>query len=313
MIAFCIVIGVSFLSNYILQNYLARLAIDVVSELELSIVEKVRNTEFSLLNRLGNEKIYAALGDIRLLKDFPQILVYAINYLICILCAIVYLCWVSWKGALLITVVLLILALFYWKKVKSDFKNVNIIKQYQNIYFSFLNDLLSGFKQIKIDKKRNSNLYFKYILANREKVRIINYNLGKKNVTGQLFASYSFYVILGLIVFIVPMISKIEIQMVTVFVTTLIFILPQISGLVNFMPYYTLVRIADERMKEIDKILKSYERKGEESYVIIDKFESIKFENVEFIYGSENIDKFSLCIKDFQIRKGEVLFIVYNM
>ena len=50
-------------------------------------------------------------------------------------------------------------------------KDFNIVRDMQNSYFRYINDLILGFKEIKMNSQRNDSLYQEYINKNRVKTK----------------------------------------------------------------------------------------------------------------------------------------------
>ena len=65
-LTYIVMIAVSFIVSLLFQNYMVGMTNDVLYELELSIIQKVKNASYETFEKLGSEKLYAAISDARI-------------------------------------------------------------------------------------------------------------------------------------------------------------------------------------------------------------------------------------------------------
>ena len=302
---------VSFVVTALFQNYMIRTTNEVMFEMEMSIIQKVRRASFRAFETLGSERVYTAINDTRILAGVPQALVSMINSSFTIICSLIYLSWISIFGCLTILVIMTVLLLFYMYRDKSIRKDLNEVRDLQDTYYVSLRELLSGFKQIKISSKRNANLFNRFILENKKKSKNLTIKTSGKYVTNELMGTYSWYLVLGVVIFILPLSFKLNTVQVGAFITTILFMMSAVSQLVMFFPFNSGVQIALNRMDQAEKQLAVGQEPGIQEGADIDviKFNKIRLENVVCKYGDSDKTLFMLDVADLEIRKGEIVFI----
>jgi len=308
-LAFVALITLSFACSSFFQNYMVNITNGILYSLELSIVEKIRRAKYESFEKLGAEKIYAAIGDTRILSRVPEAAVNLINSTITIFCALAYLMWVSPIGGISVLVLMGILMLIYLYRNNMIERDLNKVRDLQDDYYSSLREMLDGFKEIKMSEQRNNNLYEKHIKRNRNQSESLSNRTSKKYVTNELLGTYSWYVVLGVIMFVLPMIAKLDAVQTTVFITTVLFMISPIAQLIMFFPFYTGVKIAMERIDKIEHALEELpplQRNSADAAA----FTSLRFENITYKYTNENGEvTFSLEPLNVSIHNGEIIFI----
>jgi cyclic peptide transporter len=196
---------------------------------------------------------------------------------------------------------------------RSIEKDLNKLRDLQNDYHRYLRDLLHGFKEIKMSITRNDNMYHKYLKKHLE----TSYNLGVRtsvrHLNNELTGSYSWYLVLGLILFVLPRLFNLSMAETTTFVVTVLYLMGPIAALIGIVPFYTRVKIALERIhgleKDLDVHVKNAGDHGDRTDINKD-FTSITFSDVVYeYYDNEKKDRFTLGPINAEIREGEVVFI----
>ncbi|MGB3182834.1 MAG: cyclic peptide export ABC transporter [Cyclobacteriaceae bacterium] len=311
---FLILAFISLIFNKQFQNFMIRLTNDLSYDIGLSVINKLRFASYSDYEDLGKEKVYTALEDAQQISTVPRTFIESFQSLITVLCCFLYLLWVSPIGAgVLIMVTLLIIAFFIYrnKKIEADF---NQVRDLQNNYFTYVNDLLLGFREIKMGTVRNDNLYNKFIDKNRSKTRDLVTKNQIKYVNNNLVGSYSLYLIIGMILFILPVLYDIEQAQLSTFIVTVLYAMGSIAMLINLLPVYTRVKIAVERLNKFEEILQSILTGKIKHGIPIreaeEQFESLRLEEVTYQYYDDyGRPGFKLGPISLEIKNGEILFI----
>jgi cyclic peptide transporter len=309
-LVFLAVVIVSYLATAFFQNYMVELTNSILFDIELSIVQKVRNSTFESYEKLGSGHIFAAISDARILSRVPEIFVALSNAAVTLLCTVGYLFWVLPLGGVTLFALMAVLLVIYLYRNKRIEKDLNGVRDLQDVYYSSLRELLDGFKQVRISALRNDNLFNKFILVNRNTAKSLSIRTSKKYVSNELTGVYSWYLVLGATLFLMPVMFNVSPSQLTAFITAILFIMGPVSQLIMFFPFYTAFKISYQRINRLDKQLDSNavtaapeaRRRGE--------FETIRFENVVYRYQKEDQTSFGLEVLDFQITAGEIMFII---
>lgn len=308
-LAFLVLTGISFAANRYFQNYMVGLTNNIMFDLELSIIQKVRNASFESFERLGSEKIYAAISDARLLSRIPQVVVMLLNSAITVICALVYLFWISFIGGVIVFLLMATLLIVYMIRDRNISKDLNIVRDLQDSYYDSLRELMVGFKQIRISALRNDNLFNRYLFQNRNKAKGLSVKTAKKYVGNELLGTYSWYIVLGIVIFVLPAVFGITLAQTAVFIATVLFMIGPVSQLVMFFPFYTASKISLERMQQIDSQLKVDAVPVPKSHAVEEEINSIRFEDIYYSYQDGESNTFHLELPEMTLSKGELIFV----
>jgi ABC-type siderophore export system fused ATPase/permease subunit len=283
---------------------------DMMFNLEMSLIEKIRHASYESFEKMGYQKIYSALGDARFLGRIPEVFIALINAVITVTCSLAYLFWTSPWGGLTVLAIMGLLLTVYVIRDRRIARDMNKIRDMQDYYYDALRDLLVGFKQIRISAIRNNNLYKKYILANREKSKSLSISTSRRYLINELIGTYSWYVLFGIIIFGMPLLFKIDMLQVTAFITSILFMMAPISQLVTFFPVYNGFKISIDRIDKINRQLELDSRHEHAKGNAVKDFISIRFEELVYRYTDGNDNTFSVDLMEFTINKGDTIFIV---
>ncbi|MBO9730360.1 MAG: ATP-binding cassette domain-containing protein [Chitinophaga sp.] len=297
----------SFVSSMLFQNYMVRLSNEMTLDLELKLIKKVRNASFESFERLGTEKLYAAISDTRVLSRVPEVFIGFVNAAVTIVCSLIYFMWVSPVACVIVIILMFFLLVIYLHQNKKVENDLNKVRDLQDVYYGFIRELVDGFKQVRISFLRNSNLYDKYILVNKEKSMSLNVKTSKRYVRTELIGAYSWYLVLGFVIFFLPMMVNISVPELTAFITTVLFMKAPVSQIIMVVPFYTGLKIAINRIERIDTLLET--DTVPEYTANAAEFHSVRFENIICRYES-NDHSFELRVPDFKISKQEIVFII---
>ena len=291
----------------VLQNKIIIITNKLLYKIETSLLNKLGKASLEDFENLGEEKVYTAINDANSLRSVPGIFIDVFNSLIIVICGLIYISLHSWKGALLITSIILILSLIYHKRNSSLKSLRNKLRDLQDSYYCYLKDLLAGFKQIKIDIDKNNNI-FNFIRYNRTESLNKKIRISQKYMNNELLGEYSWFFILGLILFILPYFATINKSHLTAFIITVIYIVGPIGRLIAAINSIHRLKISMERLHEFEQGLSKV---SFESRLInfADLFRSLSFRDVEYQYQKKEKD-FSIGPLNIDILAGQIVFIV---
>jgi cyclic peptide transporter len=295
------------------QVFMIRLTNDILFEFEVSILQKLRYASFEDFEKLGKEKVYTAISDSRVLANVPQLFINSFNSLIMVLCCLGYMFWISLVGGLVVLGVLITLLVVYLVRNKKAEKNLNELRDLQNNYYAHLEDLLEGFREIKMSVKRNDTIFNRFLLKNRIKSKTISINTAIRYMNNELTGSYSWYIILGVIMFALPQVFNFTIGQVSAFMIIILYMIGPVAGLITFLPIVTRVKIALNRLNEYESLLDA-NIKGKimhgDMQDINAQFQQIEFRDVTYEYYDKEKEKiFVLGPLNVTISQGEKIFV----
>ncbi|WP_400193669.1 ATP-binding cassette domain-containing protein [Hymenobacter sp. B81] len=295
------------------QGYMIQLTYDMGNELNLSIFNKLRFTNYEDYLRLGEERVRTAMSDVNTLQRFPQAFIETFNAGIMVVIGVSYLFWSNPLGALAIMAVLAALILFYNLRSRAIQQDLNTARNLANVYQRNVNDFLRGFKEVKMSIERSDTLYLDYLTENRNKVKTLTVRTLVRHMMNELLGTYSWYLGIGLVLFLLPALLNTNAALSGSFVVTLLYLMGPANVVISEMHEFFQMRIAIERLNEFNEVVDGYaavstghgEVKG-----LGQEFESLRFENVTFEYYDEKrAETFRLLPLNLEIKRGESIFV----
>lgn len=304
---------ISFLLNKTFQTFIARLTNTIVYEYESSIINKLRVSTYESFEKLGAQRVYTAIQDTRLLAQLPSNFVNAVNSAVILLCGLSYLFWLSWQGGALVLLFMAVLLVFYLLRNQSIESELNEVRDLQNSYHSYLRDFLNGFREVKMSMRRNHELYEHHLKYTLERSKDLNNRTSVKYLVNELTGNYSWYIVLGLILFVMPVALHMPVKGITAFVITILYIMGPVATIIASFPFFTRLKIAIERIDGLEKEISTYPQYalGASPEALLDgPFSQLSFDNVCYEYKDpEGETLFSVGPFNITIEKGEVVFI----
>lgn len=298
----------------VFQTMMIKLTHNTLYNFELSLLSKVRHAFYENFEKIGDERVYTAIGDTRVLAQAPEVLLGVFNALVITTCGIGYMIWMSPVGGITIILVMTSLLLFYLYRNRKVEQMLNKVRDLENNYFRYLKDFLFGFKEIKMSAKRNTTIYQDYLKKNRTDGKTLGIDTDIRYMNNEITGNAGWYVIIGIMLFVLPVVLKTGNEVTTSFLVTALYLMGPISTLIVFIPFMTRSKIALERMEqlenEIDTHIRDQEIKGSVDASVV-KFEQLKFKDIVYQYQKNTGDNgFKLGPIDLTINRGEIIFIV---
>lgn len=311
-VVYIIVLAFSLAITSFFRKYMVRLTNGLLFEFDLKVTDKLRKVSVPVFEKLGRERIYTAFSDTRVLGQIPHFLLEAVNAAIIVLCCLGYLFFTSFAAGMTILSLMASLLIFYLVRNKKISKDLEKLREYQTIYHKYLTDLLDGFKEMKMGVKRNNNFFNYYVKPNREEAENIAVTTSIKYMQNELTGSYSWYIIIGAAIFLFPAYFNLPLEQIAPIIVTVMYMMVPTSTLIGIVPFHTNVKIALNRIQELEAELSRYADEFEQLPVKhefgADKFQRIIFDNVIFEHVDKK-NKFILGPLNLTIGRGELIFI----
>lgn len=304
---------VSVVTAKLFQTHMIRMTNTILFDFEMAILNKLKHAPYEDFELLGNEKVYTVINDTKVLGHVPEVFMTAFNSLVLVVCCFAYLFIISPIGAAIILGVMIGLLVFYLIRNRMIEKDMNHQRDLQNTYYRYLGDMLNGFKELKMNIRRNLNIFEGYLVKNRILSRDISVRTSIRYMDNELTGTYSWYIVFGIIMFVLPRVFGASIGTTSSFLITILYMIGPIAVLVTLIPTYTQVKISVERIGMFDRMLDSIEsiKAPDEIDEARPVFHNIRFENVSYKYkDTETKQSFMLEPLNLTINKGELIFVI---
>ncbi len=283
-----------------------------VRKVRLRLLDKLRRTELQFLEKIDKGDIYARIAqDTDFISYSATNATNAFNSVTSSIGLLIYAAFISTTGFLLILFLVTVLALVFLYNYRSIKEKLNNARLKEAEFFDALNDTLSGFKEIKINTKKNDALFEDIVTLSHEteQLKVAAELKSNKNIV----LSFLLYQgLLAVVVFLLPILSGAHAETVIQLVSIMLFVYGMLYGIVNGWPVILNMNAAVENIERLEDTLDSFE-----TYVHVtesdraSEFKEIELHSVSFQYANKDGDPmFLMGPVNLRIRQGEVLFIV---
>lgn len=312
-IVFLAAVAYTYLLNIIFQKALNKYAFKILYENEKNLFNQILRAPLVTLEKFGTQRFYTAMEDLRLFSSLPYTVTHTVSSLLMLVLGVTYMFTLSVISAFIVLGLIVLVAVCYFIVMNSMSKEVAVLRKYNEHYYKYVNDLISGFKELKLSASRRKNIMGKYLGPNRDDSEGLDFKINYVFLSINMISQYGLYAVIAAILFGLPAMGLLERADVIAYVVVILFISGPINNLINLQQMYTRFMVANRRIKsfmkdfQIEKEVVSLDHKEDMM------FESLKFRNVCFEYERENESEeksFSLGPIDLDINRGEVLFIV---
>ncbi|MFK7059255.1 cyclic peptide export ABC transporter [Flavobacterium oreochromis] len=309
---FLCIIVFTYLLNIIFQKRLNKYAYFILYENEKKIFNRILNTKLITLEKFGTQRFYTVIEDVRVFSSLPEVITHSINSLLMLLLCLVYMFTLSLYSGLAVLGLIIVIAAIYFVVMNTMTGKVATLRKYNENYFKYVNDVIKGFKNLKINSVLAKNLINNNLNPNRDQARDLNYTINYIFLSINLISQYGLYLIIGAILFVLPNLNLLPKEDITSYVVILLFITGPITNLINMQSIYTRFAVANKR---INDFMKDFVLEDNHSESLIcekaNDFETLEFKNISFNYGESLEEKsFALDKVNFNVKKGEVIFII---
>lgn len=310
-IVFISVVFYTYLLNIIFQKKINKRSFEVLYENEKKIFDKILKTSLITLEKLGAQRFYTAIEDLRIFSTFPEVVTHSINSLLMLILCMMYLFTLSVSSALVVIALMITIAVIYFFVINTMSQKVGDLRKYNEYYYKYVDDVIKGFKGFKLSTQRRSNLMSNHLAPNRENAKDLDFKINYVFLSINLISQYGLYLVIGVILFLLPEIGLLKREDVISYVVILLFISGPINNLINMQNIYTRLMVANTRIKNFLKDFDIVEATTEVQNTTLKTFDSLVFSDISFAYENDTAEKtFALGPINLSIEKGEMIFII---
>lgn len=301
----------TYLLNIIFQKGLNKFSFKMLYDNEKMIFSKILQASLIKLENLGPQRFFTAVEDLRVFGLLPYTVTHTINSVLMLLLCLVYMFTISISSALIVLVLIVAVAACYFLVINSMSKKVLALRAYNDDYYKYVDDVMKGFKKLKLSFFRTENLMNKFLKPNRDQAGELDFKISYIFLSINLISQYGLYAIIATILFLLPQWGLLNQADVIAYVVIVLFISGPINNLINLQQTYTRFIVANNRIKDFLKDFEVDEEAKPQPELSAAPFESIEFKDIHFLYNNNLNDKaFALGPVNLTINEGETIFIV---
>ena len=286
-----------------------------VSRLRIDLADRIRYSDFSVLERMEPSGVYVILTECTTTMSQAALpVVNAVGSGVMAAFCLFYLCTLSlWAFAL--NIGLLVIGILQFLRVQRKVEaSLGEALRTEASFFSVMRQLLDGIKEVKLNAARGDALRYGRIVplsqdAARSRIRANRNYVGNWN-----FVKILSYLLIGAMVFLLPVLSARVSENLIELVTVVLFLFSPVGDLVDAMPLLARANAAVSRLQALEKNLPPLAAGGSESessrnMAESGEFEAIDLRQAEYSHmSSAGEPLFTVGPIDLTIARGETLF-----
>ncbi|MCT8354537.1 MULTISPECIES: cyclic peptide export ABC transporter [Photorhabdus] len=313
---FFILCLVYFFSKATAEIALLHLTQSAILSLRINLSNKLLRTPFKKQQELGRHGLLAVLTkDVDVFSDSCRFAPIVFGNTILIVACLSYLAWVSWVLFLVLTVCFGTLMYGFHILEKNPSQMMDKVReQIDNIYLNFQN-LISGSKELQLNTNRGKLFVNQVIMHGAENLRKIFIKSHARWAWLVNSADTMFYVIIGFMVFVVPIWWPSEPGVLVSVVLVMLFLVGPIGEVMGAIPELRTAEVSLKRMRQLDKDLQEsqlvYSDKLNPFLEVKENKVLLELQDVVHHYSSDKEDsQFILGPLNLKIHHEEIVFII---
>ncbi len=284
----------------------------LIHKFKIRILGEYFRSDLQTVDQVGKAKILQSLGrDTQVVSGAIPILVMMCQSAATLTCLTIYMATISWI-AFCITFAAAVIIFFVSAKFILGVKDsVSDAFAKDGEVFDLFGDFLNGFKEIKMHSKRARD-----ITTDMVEQSLLSSNLKAYSLVGITnFFNYLqtlMFVVVGILIFIVPMLVDSFADSVVAASTAGIFLVGQLSGLIQTIPALSEANASASSLLSLqEELSKTAKQSIENTQVIqIDKFESLCVQGITYEHKKgKHSSGFALGPISYQFKAGNLYFI----
>lgn len=313
-VAALFVLGV-FVYVFFEGRMVARLAADIeqaIDALRMQLIDRLRHADLWRLEHFGQSRLYESITrNCKTLSSESQYLALALRSLVLIATILLYIATVSLTACLLLTALLALASAVYIRLNKSLERRQNETADQEAKLFECVADLFDGFKEQRLSSVRSRALGAAFGAESAATVAA-RCTVHLQSWQQFVFGETTFNLMLGLVVFIVPLyVPAVGTDLVKLSAAILFMITPVFS-LMQSLAVMRAAESAAGRMLALEGELAPLEEPGSRApqHAVAADFATIGMQGIVFAFPAPAGEiPFTVGPLDLTIRRGELVFV----
>jgi len=315
-LGFAGLLGLMMLTRLASELLLNHLYHGVLYELRLGLSRRILAAPLRTLEEHGTHRLLAALADDILvisngLMMLPPMLISALLLVGCL----VYMGWLSPALFLSLAAFLAFGLLSYWLIARRALGMIRIGRETQDTLFKHFRGLTEGTKELKLNRGRR-NVFVEALGTTASLLRETNRHSSHFYALASVWGSSLFFVFIGLLLFVLPNLLRLEGSTVMGYTLTVLFLQQPLGFLMSYLPITARASVALQKLEDLGLSLPERESLEDASGASGALERPVEHHVLECVglqhsYHREQEDaSFVLGPLDLHLSSGEVVFLV---
>lgn len=283
----------------------------IIHRLRVRLLNEVRQSELLGLEEIGRPEIVVVITkDTAILTQAANLFAFGAQGIVLIFFVALYVAYLSPAAFILSVFIVGGAGLLYHFNRRLISEGLSKAAEWEKRLFDRMVDLLDGFKEVRLNQARSTDLMSDIRDVSRRAANL-KIEANSQNSRLLVFAQSAMYLLLGAVVFVVPVFTEPDSSSVMKTATALLFIVGTCFGLMQTASVLTAANSAADRLERLEAKLRAIvitpSGDAEEQKK---RFEKIELEGVAFHYPDRPSEPgFKIGPVDFTLRQGDLVFI----
>jgi putative ATP-binding cassette transporter len=293
----------------------SRIAEEAIRSVRVRLADKIRRSDLAAIEGIGEADIHARVSrETAAIAQAARPLFTAAQSAVMVLFTLFYIAVVSPVALLLCLGVIAAGVGIYLKDRKSYEEGLENASRREDDLFTALNGLLKGFKELRINRGKSDDVFAEFG-ATCARVRDVRCKVMYQFADNVVFVESFFQVLIGAIVFVLPVLSPSFSGSIIKIVAAVLFMVGPLSNVVMMIPVISQVEVTVANLRRLearlDEALAASPSGEEDPLDAAADFREIRLTDVGFAYRApDGSESFRLGPLNAAIRRGEILFVV---
>lgn len=299
---------IAFLASSILSRIaLSTIGNNFVFDMRMKIVKRILDTPNQKIAAIGKSNLLASLSsDITSLTNGFTRIPDIIQGCLVIFFASFYIAYLSYEIFIFLLIWMSVTIFISNTSMKNIYKYYGLHRQNEDTLYKDYQTSIEGHRELSLNLERSKKLYNDRFIPNAK-------NLRSNIIKTEIFSSFASNWIssmmlgaIGVIIYVCLAYGVTTLQDAITIAITILFLRAPIMMVVSSIPSIFKSKIAYEKLKKLD--LSEYEAEFSMSENFPQTWDKLSLKNINFKYSSD--DEFGLSDINFEINRGEVVFLV---
>ncbi|MDB6168191.1 MAG: hypothetical protein JWM88_1055 [Verrucomicrobia bacterium] len=294
------------------QLWLIRYSQQAIADLRHELVRRILGVPLRRLEQIGGPRLMVALVDdvnslMQALLGFPTLTV----NLAVLAGGAVYLTLLSWHMLVALTVLIVFGACCYRVFISAGFRSLVHAREAEDRLYANFRTLTDGIKELKLHQERREAYLNESLRSSTEEFQKHTVAAEIRFVLAHNWSHLLFYVLVGLILFLLPTFQHTDLKTMTGYVLTVLYLMGPLAGVMSSMAVFSRADVALQKIDTLGVSLGSQSGEATAGAAAPTSFSRLELKGVAHTYGSEaSDDRFVLGPIDLTFRRGELVFVV---
>ena len=276
------------------------------------VAGKIADSELEAMERIGPSYVFNRLSqDTILISDSAHVIFASFGALIMLVFSTIYIAIISLEGFIMTLSAISLGVITFLSQRRAIIGAVRSATSSEVEFLASVEQSLNGFKEIKLNRGKANDLLRSQAAIGGTLERAKK-RAGRSQTFVMMFSQAFFYALLGVVVFVWPVVMDESTETVIKVTATILFIIGPIDLVVGSMPLFMEADVAVENLKELERRLEAGVTKTSANPLDpAAPFVGLQIKDVKYRYpGDYDETEFTLGPINLEVTPGEILFIV---